>query len=53
MRWAHLLCGPVDVGAAAVRDEAGGDAGLAGRLATLEQEVAQLRVDLVCGNTGA
>jgi uncharacterized protein YceH (UPF0502 family) len=44
-RWAHLLCGPVDVAAAAANAEAraGGDAGLAARVAALEDEVAQLR----------
>jgi uncharacterized protein len=43
-RWAHLLCGPVDVTAAAASAEArAGDGGLAARLAALEEEVAQLR----------
>jgi hypothetical protein len=44
-RWAHLLCGPVDVAAAAANAEAkaAGDGALASRLATLEEEVAQLR----------
>ncbi|NML43729.1 DUF480 domain-containing protein [Ramlibacter sp. G-1-2-2] len=43
-RWAHLLCGPVEV--AAVDESpapAVGAAGLAGRVAALEAEVAQLR----------
>lgn len=44
-RWAHLLCGPVDVAAAAANAEAraAGDGALAARLASLEEEVAQLR----------
>ncbi|MEJ8838498.1 YceH family protein [Ramlibacter sp. AN1133] len=44
-RWAHLLCGPVDVAAAAASAEAraAGDGALAARLALLEEEVAQLR----------
>ena len=44
-RWAHLLCGPVDVAAAAANAEAkaAGDGALAARLALLEEEVAQLR----------
>jgi uncharacterized protein YceH (UPF0502 family) len=44
-RWAHLLCGPVDVSAATAPGEpARTDApGLAARLGALEDEVAQLR----------
>jgi uncharacterized protein YceH (UPF0502 family) len=47
-RWAHLLCGPVDVALAAVREEraAPDDGSLAGRVAALEQEVAELRAVL-------
>jgi uncharacterized protein len=46
-RWAHLLCGPVDVGAAAAPREATPDeSGLALRIASLEEEVAQLRAYL-------
>jgi uncharacterized protein len=44
-RWAHLLCGPVDAGAAPAPEErapAEGN-GLAARVSALEQEVAQLR----------
>ena len=44
-RWAHLLCGPVDVGAAAaaVEERSAPEGGLAVRVAALENEVAQLR----------
>lgn len=47
-RWAHLLCGPVDVSSAAAAAPgpvatAIGVGGLAGRVAALENEVAQLR----------
>jgi uncharacterized protein YceH (UPF0502 family) len=44
-RWAHLLCGPVDVStpAAAVPEAAAGANGLAARVAALESEVADLR----------
>jgi uncharacterized protein YceH (UPF0502 family) len=43
-RWAHLLCGPVDVSAAGrAEPEESGANGLAARVASLEQEVAQLR----------
>jgi uncharacterized protein len=47
-RWAHLLCGPVDVSAAAAAAEESSraDGGLAERVSALEQEVAELR-DLV------
>ena len=46
-RWAHLLCGPVDVGAVAdaapVPTQGAADGGLAARVAALETEVADLR----------
>ncbi len=43
-RWAHLLCGPVDVGAmAAAVEERPPEGGLAARVSALESEVAQLR----------
>jgi uncharacterized protein YceH (UPF0502 family) len=44
-RWAHLLCGPVDVGAAAAafEERSAPEGGLAVRVAALENEVAQLR----------
>jgi uncharacterized protein len=44
-RWAHLLCGPVDVSAvaAAADDRGAPEGGLAARVATLENEVAELR----------
>jgi len=44
-RWAHLLCGPVDVSAAAAAAEPrpAGEGGLAARVAMLESEVALLR----------
>jgi hypothetical protein len=43
-RWAHLLCGPVDVSAAAAAEpRPAGEGGLAARVATLESEVALLR----------
>ena len=45
-RWAHLLCGPVDLAAPAAVEEAAsapGAASLAGRVAALEEEVASLR----------
>lgn len=44
-RWAHLLCGPVDLGAAAaaVEESSAPEGGLAARVAALENEVAQLR----------
>jgi len=43
-RWAHLLCGPVEAGAAAAPAEAAPDeGGLGARVAALEQEVAELR----------
>jgi uncharacterized protein YceH (UPF0502 family) len=53
-RWAHLLCGPVDVdslGSSGASAQAGG---LAQRLATLEAEVAHLRAALerVCAELG-
>ena len=56
-RWAHLLCGPVDVAAltaAAPAPAEPGAAGLAERVVTLEAEVAQLRAALqdVCAQLG-
>jgi uncharacterized protein len=44
-RWAHLLCGPVDMSepATPAASSVPGDAGLAGRVAALESEVAELR----------
>ena len=44
-RWAHLLCGPVDAAAVSAETSGGGgeDGALAGRVAALETEVAQLR----------
>lgn len=44
-RWAHLLCGPVDVAAAAAEPapHSAGDGDLAQRVAALEDEVAGLR----------
>lgn len=44
-RWAHLLCGPVDVASAPAQPEprTAGDGDLAGRVAALEDEVAGLR----------
>jgi hypothetical protein len=48
-RWAHLLCGPVDVGALAESAEEGpapGASALAERVAALEEEVASLRATL-------
>lgn len=47
-RWAHLLCGPVDVeeAAAAASSASGGDPALAARVAALEGEVAELRATL-------
>ena len=47
-RWAHLLCGPVDVAtaAAAAEERAVPDGALAARVASLENEVAQLRAVL-------
>ena len=59
-RWAHLLCGPVDVASLAASAQAGADSGgggsnaLAGRVAALEEEVAQLRgvVQQLCRELG-
>jgi uncharacterized protein YceH (UPF0502 family) len=48
-RWAHLLCGPVDVAAFAAPADGPAqaqDPGLAARVAALETEVAQLRATL-------
>lgn len=54
-RWAHLLCGPVDVAAATEGEgAAAGGSGLAQRIAALEAEVAALRgtVDELCRQLG-
>lgn len=58
-RWAHLLCGPVDVAALASAAAAAADSGtaapaLAPRVAALEAEVAQLRatVQRLCQELG-
>lgn len=56
-RWAHLLCGPVDVAslaAAPAGGEGGGAGGLAARVAALEAEVAELRgvVQRLCSELG-
>jgi len=44
-RWAHLLCGPVDISTppAAAEETAAGAGGLAARVSALEAEVAELR----------
>ncbi|HEY0824534.1 MAG TPA: YceH family protein [Ramlibacter sp.] len=43
-RWAHLLCGPVDLtAAAAAQERAPESGGLAARVSALESEVAELR----------
>lgn len=57
-RWAHLLCGEVDVSALAVASDTGNagasEGGTAQRLAALEAEVAQLRatVQQLCSALG-
>ena len=57
-RWAHLLCGPVDMAQAAADDGAAGHSGsrteLAERVGLLENEVAQLRetVQKLCAELG-
>ncbi len=58
-RWCHLLCGPVDLAAMASEGQAltlntGMNAELAGRVALLESEVAQLRdtVQKLCSELG-
>jgi len=45
-RWAHLLCGPVDLSSPAAGGAPTGDAGLAERVATLENTVATLQAQL-------
>jgi uncharacterized protein YceH (UPF0502 family) len=45
-RWAHLLCGPVDVAAASVEPAASVDSSLPDRVAMLEAEVAALRASV-------
>ena len=57
-RWAHLLCGPVDLAQLASAEAAAGHAGsqseLAQRVGLLESEVAQLRetVQKLCSELG-
>ncbi|GHB95440.1 YceH family protein [Thermomonas carbonis] len=61
-RFAHLLCGPVDVDAIVVREPSGAGestaTGLAARVSALEADVAELReqiallLDAAAGNTG-
>ncbi len=54
-RWAHLLCGPVDVTAMAPKTAEGGNTTrLEARIETLEEEVAQLRatVQKLCSELG-
>jgi uncharacterized protein len=45
-RWAHLLCGPVDLTAAPAAEERAPESGLAARVSALENEVAELRAIL-------
>jgi hypothetical protein len=45
-RWAHLLCGPVDLSALPATETAGGDSTLAARVTTLEATVATLQAQL-------
>ena len=57
-RWAHLLCGPVDLqtfaASAVVQSVLGTNAPLAARLAALEAEVTGLRatVEMLCKELG-
>lgn len=53
-RWAHLLCGPVDVDALGTAQPGTGAAGANDRIAALEAEVAALRATLerVCSELG-
>ncbi|MEP6790895.1 MAG: YceH family protein [Ramlibacter sp.] len=56
-RWAHLMCGPVEAGAAndnAAVHPAGAEPALAARIESLEAEVAQLRsaVQNICDQLG-
>lgn len=53
-RWAHLLCGPVAIAEAAAPVRSNSEGGLAGRVAALEEEVAQLRsfVDEIASQLG-
>jgi hypothetical protein len=55
-RWAHLLCGPVDISAEAVSapEQGAGAGSLAARVVALESEVAQLRamVEDMAGQLG-
>ncbi len=45
-RWAHLLCGPVDITVAPPAEERVPEGGLAARVSALENEVAELRAIL-------
>lgn len=45
-RWAHLLCGPVDLSAPVAGGAPAGDTGLTERVATLENTVATLQAQL-------
>lgn len=53
-RWAHLLCGPVDINATAAPAGGGNTSRLEARIETLEEEVAQLRatVQKLCAELG-
>ncbi|MDR7375686.1 uncharacterized protein YceH (UPF0502 family) [Rhodoferax ferrireducens] len=53
-RWAHLLCGPVDINATAAPAGSGNTSRLEARIETLEEEVAQLRatVQKLCAELG-
>ncbi len=53
-RWAHLLCGPVDINAPAAPAGSGNTSRLEARIETLEEEVAQLRatVQKLCAELG-
>jgi uncharacterized protein YceH (UPF0502 family) len=53
-RWAHLLCGPVDIYQAQAAGGGTSQAGTQERLNALEQEVAQLRqtVEILCTELG-
>jgi len=53
-RWAHLLCGPVDINAPAAAAGSGNTGRLEARIETLEEEVAHLRatVQKLCAELG-